>query len=152
MKVYGGSGYIDSHFLDFVTRWRLVVSFTPQLLYPQWKSPWYPLDRRLGGPQSQSGRCGEEKILDPTGTQTPTPRLSSPVASRCTVYATSDPEWSKLICKYTIMVSKERRKTLCHSGDKMWLWGYDSPTNLPPSVETGWGIHAGMSKFLKNLG
>jgi hypothetical protein len=29
------------------------------------------LDRRLGGPQSQSGRLGEEKILDPTGTRTP---------------------------------------------------------------------------------
>jgi hypothetical protein len=30
-------------------------------LYPQRKSPWYPFDRRLGGPQSRSGRCGEEK-------------------------------------------------------------------------------------------
>jgi hypothetical protein len=38
-----------------------VVSFTPRSLYPQGKSPWYPLDRRLGGPQSRSGRGGEEK-------------------------------------------------------------------------------------------
>jgi hypothetical protein len=38
-----------------------MVSFMPQLLYPQGKSPWYPLDRRLGGPQSQSGHGGEEK-------------------------------------------------------------------------------------------
>jgi len=38
-----------------------VVSFTPQPLYPQEKSPWYPLDRRLGGPQSRSGRGGEKK-------------------------------------------------------------------------------------------
>jgi hypothetical protein len=30
-------------------------------LYPQGKSPWYPLDRRLGWPQSRSGRGGEEK-------------------------------------------------------------------------------------------
>jgi hypothetical protein len=36
------------------------------------------LDRRLGGPQSRSGRSGEEKILEPTGTRTPTPRSSSP--------------------------------------------------------------------------
>jgi len=28
-----------------------VVSFTPRPLYPQGKGPWYPLDRRLGGPQ-----------------------------------------------------------------------------------------------------
>jgi hypothetical protein len=32
-----------------------------QPLYSQGKSPWYPLDRRLGGLQSQSGRGGEEK-------------------------------------------------------------------------------------------
>jgi hypothetical protein len=38
-----------------------VVSFTPRPLYPQGKSPWYPLDRRLGGTQSRSGRGGEEK-------------------------------------------------------------------------------------------
>jgi hypothetical protein len=77
MKAYG-SGCIDPHFLDLGTSWRWVVNFTPWLLYPQGKSPWYPLDRRLGGPQSQSGRFGEEKILDPTGTQTPTPQSSSP--------------------------------------------------------------------------
>jgi hypothetical protein len=38
----------------------------------------YTLDRRLGEPQSQSRRLEEEKILDPSETQTPNPRLSSP--------------------------------------------------------------------------
>jgi len=38
-----------------------VVNFTPQPLYPNGKSPWYPLDRRLGEPQGQSGCGGEEK-------------------------------------------------------------------------------------------
>jgi hypothetical protein len=38
-----------------------VVSFTTRPLYLQGKSPWYPLDRRLGGPQSRSGHGGEEK-------------------------------------------------------------------------------------------
>jgi hypothetical protein len=37
----------------------------PQPLYPQGKSLWFPLDRRLGGPQSRSGRCGEEKNPPP---------------------------------------------------------------------------------------
>jgi hypothetical protein len=37
-----------------------VVSFTPRPLYTR-----YPLDRRLGGPQSRSGRRGEEKVLEP---------------------------------------------------------------------------------------
>jgi len=35
-----------------------MVSFTPLPLYPQGTSPWYPLDRRLGGPQSRSGGGG----------------------------------------------------------------------------------------------
>jgi hypothetical protein len=33
------------------------------------KEPQYVLDRRLGGPQSRSGRCGE-KILTPAGNRT----------------------------------------------------------------------------------
>jgi hypothetical protein len=31
------------------------------MLYPQGKSPWYPLDRRPDEPQSHSGHSGEEK-------------------------------------------------------------------------------------------
>jgi hypothetical protein len=38
-----------------------MVSFMPWLFYPQGKSPCYPLDRRLGGPQSCSVCSGEEK-------------------------------------------------------------------------------------------
>jgi hypothetical protein len=50
-----------------------VVSFMLRPLYPR-----YLLDRRLRGPLSRSGRRGEEKILDPIGTRTPTSRSSSP--------------------------------------------------------------------------
>jgi hypothetical protein len=57
-----------------------VVSFTPRPLYLGGKSLRYSLDRRLGGPQSRSGRRGEEIILDPTGTRTPTSR--SPARSQ----------------------------------------------------------------------
>jgi len=38
-----------------------MASFTPRPLYPQVKSPWYPLERRLSGLQSRSGGGGEEK-------------------------------------------------------------------------------------------
>jgi hypothetical protein len=65
----------------FISR-RWVVNFTPRPLHPRGKSPpRYPLDRRLGGPQKRSGlsrHCEEEKILEPTGTRTPTFRKSSP--------------------------------------------------------------------------
>jgi hypothetical protein len=57
-----GSGSIAPHILYLGPRWRWVVSFTLRPLYLQGKSPWYPLDRRLGGPQSQFGHGGEEKI------------------------------------------------------------------------------------------
>jgi hypothetical protein len=47
--------------------------FTPRKELPG------PLARRLGGRQSRSGRRGEEKIINPTGTWTPAPRSSSPL-------------------------------------------------------------------------
>jgi hypothetical protein len=37
----------------------------PRPFYPQGKSPWQPLDRRVGGPQSRSGPGSEEKNFQP---------------------------------------------------------------------------------------
>jgi len=37
------------------------MSFRPRPIYSQGKSPRYPLDRRLGGPQNRSGQGGKEK-------------------------------------------------------------------------------------------
>jgi hypothetical protein len=91
MKAYG-SGCIDPHFLDLGTSWRRVVNFTPRPLYPQEKNLRYPLDRRLGGPQSRSGRFGEEKILDPTGTRTPDTSVVQPAARYYTDYAIPAPK------------------------------------------------------------
>jgi hypothetical protein len=65
MKTYWESGDIAPRILDIGTRWRLVVSFTLRPLYPQGKSSRCPLDRRLGEPQSRSGRGGEEKSSQP---------------------------------------------------------------------------------------
>jgi hypothetical protein len=61
MKAYWESGSLAARILDLGTRWKWVVSFTPRPLYSQGKSPCYPLDRRLGGPQNRSGRGGEDK-------------------------------------------------------------------------------------------
>jgi hypothetical protein len=54
----------------------------PGRLTPQGKSSRFPLDRRLGAPQSRSGGREEEKILDFTGTRTPTSRFVQLVHSR----------------------------------------------------------------------
>jgi hypothetical protein len=50
---------------------------------PLGNSPWYPLERRLGGPQSWSGQLAEKKILHPTGTQTLTPWCPAHSQSLC---------------------------------------------------------------------
>jgi hypothetical protein len=47
------------------THWRWVVTFKPRPLYPQGKNPWFPLNRRLSGPQSRSVGGGEEKNSQP---------------------------------------------------------------------------------------
>jgi hypothetical protein len=73
MKAYWGSGCIAPRNLDLGTRrWRVVI-FKHGPLYPQGKSPYYPLYRRLGGPQNRSGCGGEEKISQPL------PRLEPPI-------------------------------------------------------------------------
>jgi hypothetical protein len=86
MKVYWGSGGIAPRIIDLGTRWRCVVSFTPQPLYRQGKSPWYTLDRRLGGPLSRSGRGSEEKNSQPL--QGIKPPIIQPVAQRYTTELT----------------------------------------------------------------
>jgi len=59
-EVLGGGGITPCINLNIRFWW--VVSFMPQPLYPWGKDPPppYPLDRRLGGPQSQSGHGGRE--------------------------------------------------------------------------------------------
>jgi len=58
-----------------------VVSFTPQLLYPQGKSPQYLLNRRLGGPQNHPGHSGEEKNSQPPlGIKQPRTLIIQPIA------------------------------------------------------------------------
>jgi hypothetical protein len=71
-----GEWMCSSTILDLDTRWRWVVSFTPRLLYPRGKSPRYPLDRRLGGPQNRSGNYRQKKNF--VTLQEIEPRSSSP--------------------------------------------------------------------------
>jgi hypothetical protein len=62
---------------------------------PQGKIPWYPFDKRLSGPQSRSGRGGEEKNSQPPqGFKLP---IIQPIAQRYTA------ELSRLL---TILVTK----------------------------------------------
>jgi hypothetical protein len=60
------------------------VSFTSRPLYPEGKSSLYPLDRKLGGHQSRSGRSGEEKNSQPRRESNPKTPIVQSVAQRYT--------------------------------------------------------------------
>jgi hypothetical protein len=76
MEACWGSGGISPRIFDLGTRWRWLVSFTPRPLYPWGKSLLYPLDRRLGGLQSQW--WWREKFPAPAGTRTTDHLIRSP--------------------------------------------------------------------------
>jgi hypothetical protein len=78
-----GSGCIDPRFLDLGTSWRWVVSFTPRPLYPQGKSPWYPLYRRWLDPRTGLYR-GSRNLWMGLKTLTTTRLLS---VSECFIFA-----------------------------------------------------------------
>jgi hypothetical protein len=82
MEGYWESGIIGPRIFDVDTRWRWGVSFMLRPLYPQEKSHWCPLNRRVDGPQSRSGRGGVEKNSRPLpGLEPP---IIQPVAQRYT--------------------------------------------------------------------
>jgi hypothetical protein len=57
-----------------------VVSFTTRPLYPQGKSPWYPLDRKLGGgPIAVLDALVKRKIPSPRRESNPTTPIVHPV-------------------------------------------------------------------------
>jgi hypothetical protein len=56
-----GSGGTAPCILNLGTRWKWMVSFTPQPLYPRRKNPWNPLDKWLGELQSRCWRSGEDE-------------------------------------------------------------------------------------------
>jgi hypothetical protein len=56
----------------------------PGRFIPRVKSPLYPLDRRLGGPQSRSGRGGEGKNSQPCRESNTDHPIVQPAASRYT--------------------------------------------------------------------
>jgi hypothetical protein len=60
MKVYRGSRGIAPLIRDLGARRRLVANLTHGRFTP-WKEPQYSLNRRLGRPQSRSGRFEYEK-------------------------------------------------------------------------------------------
>jgi hypothetical protein len=92
-----------------------VVTFTPRLLFPQGKSTWCLLNRRLGGLQSWSGRGGEEKNIQPVlGLEPPITQL---VAQRHIT------ELSQLLAERLLRYMKFVSKNLLASEEKNIFFG-----------------------------
>jgi hypothetical protein len=77
MKAYGGSRGISLPILNLSTKWRQVLNPTPRLLYPKERTP-ITIEYEKCGPQSRSGRFGEDKQLLPLLEFVP--RIFRPVA------------------------------------------------------------------------
>jgi hypothetical protein len=73
MKAYGGVDVYIHVYLTLALAGGEWLASRPGRFIPGKRAPWYSLDTRLGRPQNRSGRRGEEKILDPTGTRTLNP-------------------------------------------------------------------------------
>jgi hypothetical protein len=65
---------------------------------PQGKNPLYPFERRVDGPQNWSEQHGEEKILDHTGTKTPS--ITQTVTSNYTDHVTPAPVYNLSLIKF----------------------------------------------------
>jgi hypothetical protein len=98
---------------------------------PPGKRPRYPFYRRLGGPQSRSGRYGEVKIFYPTGLELPLPLVVQPVASRYTDWAIPA-HWTGR--KYiSIFVIRQYEKQ-----NNLGQWFYESEESLWMGEQIQW--------------
>jgi hypothetical protein len=125
-----GEWRYGSTFLDLCTRWGWVTNITPLPLYVLGKSPQYPLIRRLGGPQSRSGRCGEEKNPALSGIESGS---SSP-----TLYRLSYPEsWGRKCSACYFLVSVALFMFMYAADYKAWTMEYHSTrSTLDETSET----------------
>jgi hypothetical protein len=127
-----GEWRYSSIILDLGTRWRWSAS-CPSRFTPWGNSPRYPLDRRLGGPQSWSGRCGE-KSLAPARNRT---RAVQHVLCR---YSGS---WSKLtvplkirVHNISVSVSDTTKLHLFHPAYRYIAEGFRSGNSWHQTSET----------------
>jgi hypothetical protein len=88
MKAYGEVD-VQIRILTSALVGTCVVGFTPRPLYPRGNIPWNPLVRRMDGPQSRSGRCGENSWSYRDSNSDPS--VVQPVASRYTDSAITPP-------------------------------------------------------------
>jgi hypothetical protein len=111
-----------------------MVSFVPRHFHPGGKSPQYPLDRRLGGAQSRSGRNGEDNLAlagNRTGAVQPVTLCYSDSSSNNNI---------NFKCKVLLTPSGTMSKVACWWWSYWESWGYwrgDSPGYHVPGGDNG---------------
>jgi hypothetical protein len=100
-----GEWRYSSSILHLGISWRWVDIFTHRQLYLRGKSPRYPLDRRLGGPQSRYGRCGVQKHFLPLPRLKPRP--SNPSLYRLT--------WLNLLLTRSAVLLRQLLRHYCRA-------------------------------------
>jgi hypothetical protein len=96
-----GKGGTTLRILDLGTGCRWVVSFAFRLLYFRGKSPWYPLDRRLCGPQGRSRHGGKDQNYQPlSGLELilSSLRYYLNVSWRSRAWSSAGSGWSLMVC------------------------------------------------------
>jgi hypothetical protein len=83
MTGYWGNGCIAPCIVDLGTEMEVSGQLHTSTALTQGKSSCYPLDMRLGGNKSRSGRGGEEKNSQPAGTRTPDHPARNPALYKC---------------------------------------------------------------------
>jgi hypothetical protein len=91
---------------------------------PPGNSPWYPLDRRLGGPQRRSGSGIEEKFPAPAGNWTLEHWSPSPLHSRYT-------DWAITALRYVLVYIRCALKRIVSFADSLMFLFRPTATNVP---------------------
>lgn len=108
------SGVI-AHIHNLDTRWRCMIDFIPQLLYPQGRSPWYQLNRRVDGPQIWPRLFRIEKNLFPCRQQNHSFSLVQ-VITQSLYFAILSPVWSGWLATNQFFIGqKDLHSILLHS-------------------------------------
>jgi hypothetical protein len=138
MKTHRGVEYIST-IPDLGTRWRWVVSFMPRPLYTLGNRPPVPLDRRLGGPQSRYGRCGQKKSPAPTGNRTSSVQLVTKPTEPSRLFRLTCLVWrceaSNLYVMLKILIENVLQ-FMAHLIQSLVKKSFYFFTNLPPSVRS----------------
>jgi hypothetical protein len=128
-----------------------VFSITPRSLYSQGKSPWYPLDRRLGGPENPD-RPARSPALYRLSCHGSSPYIyrNETIYKRSTLF-NSIPQGCKSRGSSVGIVTRQRTGRLGFWGDVQFLAEVENFFSFPPRPDRLWGPPSFVSNVYRRL-